>query len=310
VGTGLASPPAVAGPPAELAAAFGKAKACILLYRYGAPSQLETFDPKPAAPEGSRGELGTISSIVPGIDVSALLPRLARVMDKVTVVRSKTHPYPNHGVAYALTGIPRIDVPMEVNHRHTGTGRSSARWSSSATDAACPRARGPELPRNLVLPWPFSSQRVGETPRAGPYGGFLGTSYDPIFTEFVGQATRKTHLSIHKDTRWEGFDPYLGITPASRFRLTAEGHPGDRVSPAGRRPEHDPVRPPAASPAARARGTRPENTPGLIARPRLSCPFARIAAGLRSSDHVRLELAAAFSRRRAFRWLGTSVASP
>jgi hypothetical protein len=224
LGAGVVSSPVGAELPTERARCFGKAKACILLYLYGAPSQLETFDPKPAAPEGIRGELGTIPSIVPGIDLCALLPRLARVMDKVTVVRSMTHPYPNHGVAYALTGIPRIGIPMEVNHR------DAAHWPfmGSVVDFCDERrqpagARGPELPRNLVLPWPFSSQRLGETPRAGPYGGFLGSAYDPICTEFVGRATRKSQLRINQEIRWEGFDPYLGITPASSFRLSAVG---------------------------------------------------------------------------------------
>ncbi len=94
---------------------FGKAKSCILLYLYGSPSQLETFDPKPAAPVEVRGELGAIRSNVPGADVGELLPLTARVMDRVTVVRSLTHPYPIHGVAYALTGVTQIDVPMELN---------------------------------------------------------------------------------------------------------------------------------------------------------------------------------------------------
>jgi hypothetical protein len=224
LGAGVAPSPVAAALPAELARSFGKAKACILLFLYGASSQLETFDPKPAAPEGIRGTLGTIPSIVPGIDLCALLPRLARVMDKVTVVRSVTHPYPIHGVAYALTGIPRVDVPMEVNHRHAG------HWPfiGSVVDFCDERhrpegARGAALLRNLVLPWPFSSQRVGETPRAGPYGGFLGSGYDPICTEFVGQATRQTQLKINQQISWEGFDPYFGITPASRFRLSAGG---------------------------------------------------------------------------------------
>src|SRR3954451_1407185 len=48
-------------------AGFGRAKSCILLYLYGAPSQIETFDPKPAAPVEVRGELGTIPSVVPGL---------------------------------------------------------------------------------------------------------------------------------------------------------------------------------------------------------------------------------------------------
>src|SRR5579884_2961721 len=103
--------------PEALAKSFGRAKACILLYLYGAPSQLETFDMKPTAPVEIRGEFKPIRSRLPGLDVCELLPNAARVMDRVTVVRSLTHPYPLHGVAYALTGVPQIDVPMELNPR-------------------------------------------------------------------------------------------------------------------------------------------------------------------------------------------------
>src|ERR1035438_2237821 len=53
---------------------FGKAKSCILLYLYGSPSQLETFDPKPDAPLEVRGELRSIRSNVPGADVGEVLP--------------------------------------------------------------------------------------------------------------------------------------------------------------------------------------------------------------------------------------------
>ena len=99
-------------------AGFGKAKACILLYLYGSPSQLETFDMKPDAPVEIRGELKPIRSTpARACDVCELLPNAARVMDHVTVVRSLTHPYPIHGVAYATTGVPQIDVPMELNPR-------------------------------------------------------------------------------------------------------------------------------------------------------------------------------------------------
>src|SRR5205823_2119126 len=87
-------------------AGFGSAKACILLFPYGSPPQHETFDPKPDAPQEVRGELGSIATSVPGLRICDLLPRIARVMDKVTVVRSVTHPYPVHGVAYVVTGMP------------------------------------------------------------------------------------------------------------------------------------------------------------------------------------------------------------
>jgi hypothetical protein len=99
----------------------GKAKACILLFPYGSPPQHETFDPKPDAPAEVRGELGSIQTKVPGLRVCEKLPRVAGVMDRVTVVRSVTHHYPVHGVAYAVTGMPTYvplleDKPRDARH--------------------------------------------------------------------------------------------------------------------------------------------------------------------------------------------------
>ena len=210
---------------------FGQAKACILLFLYGSPSQLETFDPKPEAPVEIRGEFGTIASSVPGLNVCAHLPRLARVMDKVTVLRTVSHPYPIHGVAYATTGIPRIDVALELNPR------DPAQWPfiGSVVDYVERRrglARGddrPEVPRNLVLPWAFSSERVGEVPRAGPYGGFLGPAFDPVFTEFAGKATQKVKKTLAEKT-WEDLEPYRGVTPESRFRLGSVANLGPELT--------------------------------------------------------------------------------
>ena len=55
------------------------------------------------------------------------------------------------------------------------------------TQAARP---SPAVPDNIALPFPFSSHRVGEVPRAGPYAAFLGGAYNPVWTEFRGKATR------------------------------------------------------------------------------------------------------------------------
>src|SRR4051812_16873940 len=82
-----------AAPAPKHLAGFGKAKACILLYLYGAPPQHETFDPKPDAPVDVRGELKPISTSVPGLHIGELLPRTARLMDRVALIRSLTHPY-------------------------------------------------------------------------------------------------------------------------------------------------------------------------------------------------------------------------
>ena len=78
---------------------FGKAKNCICLFLYGSHSQIETFDPKPDAAEGIRGELGSIPSAVPGVWVNELLPRTARITDRLPIIRAVTHPHPVHGVA-------------------------------------------------------------------------------------------------------------------------------------------------------------------------------------------------------------------
>ncbi len=199
---------------------FGQAKACILLFLYGSPSQLETFDPKPDAPLEIRGELGCISSSVPGLNVCDRLPRLAQVMDKVTLIRSVSHPYPIHGVAYATTGIPRIDVPLELNPKdpsHWPFIGSAVNYIDGRRQGSSQAERS-SLPRNLVLPWAFSSHRVGEVPRSGPYGGFLGQAYDPVSTEFVGKGTRTARKTLVEKV-WEDVEPYRGITPESRFQL-------------------------------------------------------------------------------------------
>ncbi len=197
LGLGLTEWPALtaarAGEPLPSASlpGFGQAKACILLFMYGSPSQLETFDPKPDAPVEIRGEFGCIPSSVAGLNVCDRLPRLAQVMDKVTVIRSVTHPYPLHGVAFATTGIPRIDVPLELNPKdpsHYPFIGSAVDYVDGRRKEGAKPGRSP-VPRNLVLPWAFSSHRVGEVPRSGPYGGFLGQAYDPVCTEFAGKGT-------------------------------------------------------------------------------------------------------------------------
>ena len=210
--------PALGANPALLPG-FGKAKSVILLFLYGSPSQLETFDPKPNAPVEVRGELGQIPSNVPGLDVCERLPLLAKVMDKVTVIRSMTHPVPIHGVAYALTGNPRVDLAMELN------ARDPNHWPFIGSvvdylDGQNAGGKPPELPRNMVLPFAFSSQRVGEVPRAGPYGGFLGSAFDPVSTEFVGKGTVKAKKTLAEKV-WDDFELYRGISPESRFQLSA-----------------------------------------------------------------------------------------
>jgi hypothetical protein len=86
---------------------------CILLWLDGGPSHYESFDPKPDAPTEVRGEFKTIPTAVPGVHFSEVIPKLASVADKYTVIRSVCHKDPNHGGGnhYMMTGAP-TPVPV------------------------------------------------------------------------------------------------------------------------------------------------------------------------------------------------------
>ena len=87
---------------------------CILVWLDGGPSHYESFDPKPDSPKEIRGEFGAMKTSVPGVQFCDKVPNLAKVMDKMTIVRSICHKDPNHGGGnhYLMTGRP---TPVPVN---------------------------------------------------------------------------------------------------------------------------------------------------------------------------------------------------
>ncbi len=216
--------------PARAAAGFGSARACILLFPYGSPPQHETFDPKPDAPPEIQGEMKAIATSVPGLRIGDHLPRTARVMDRVTVVRSMTHPYPEHGVAYAVSGIPTYTPALETRPR------DPRHWPfiGSVVDYLGEKQTGvrvPAVPRNVGLPWLLNS-KTDQRVDAGPYAAFLGQTYDPVWADFDGEGTRVTPRYTDGQTRLFR-SPFGGVTPAGRFRLSAASRlPAD--VPAGR----------------------------------------------------------------------------
>jgi len=201
------------------AGGFGSAKRCILLYLWGSPSQLDTFDPKPDAPVEVRGALGSIPTALPGVRIGEVLPRIARSLDRVTVLRSLTHPYPVHGTAFATTGVPATDIPMESDPR------DPRHWPfvGSVVDYLAEREdpKVPAVPRNFGLPFPFGSKRGPS--RSGPFGGFLGAAYDTVWSEFRAKGIRE----VKRDSGAPDVptpmvaDPYLGILPTDRFETVA-----------------------------------------------------------------------------------------
>src|SRR5262245_40620579 len=111
--TGLARGRALHADSSDAPASFGRAKRVIVLYLYGAAAQHELWDMKPEAPAEIRGIFQPIETVVPGIKVCEHLPNLARVADRCTFIRSMTHPYNIHSAAYTLTGVEKVDIPME-----------------------------------------------------------------------------------------------------------------------------------------------------------------------------------------------------
>jgi hypothetical protein len=205
--------------PATERAGFGRAKACILLFPYGSPPQHETFDPKPDAPAEVRGEMGSIATRLPGLRIGEGLPRIAGVMDRACVVRSVTHPYAEHGVAYALSGIPTYTPALETRHRDT------RHWPfiGSVVDYLLARRTGRRdqaLPRNVVLPWVLNSKTDMDV-RAGPYAAFLGQAHDPVFTDYDGKGTRLAPRYFPNQGK-DFLDPFAGTTPEGRFHVSTE----------------------------------------------------------------------------------------
>jgi hypothetical protein len=145
-------------------------RSCILIFYYGGPSHLDTFDAKPDAPAEVRGAYGTIATRVPGIRVCEHLPRTARLMDRLALVRSLHHPMRNHNsaAAEALTGRTPAGGDQELL---TDDPRGLPTLGSAVSYALGPRAG--------VLPYvalPYTLYNVVQLP--GQTAGLLGGAYD------------------------------------------------------------------------------------------------------------------------------------
>lgn len=215
--------PLVAETSATAPAAPGRAKSCIMLFLFGAAPQHETFDPKELAPVEVQGELRGTSTSVPGVSICEGLPQTARVVDRLTIVRSMTHAFPLHSVAYALSGMPAYTTDLETKLRDNAHwpyvgSVADYLWSQRAATAA--EQRG--VPRHVGLPWVFNSQVDDLGLLAGPYSAFLGQRFDPTWTSFEGQATQVAPKCRHEQTKTYT-DPYAGLSPEARFVFDGAG---------------------------------------------------------------------------------------
>lgn len=208
---------------------FGKAKRILLVYLQGAATQLETWDPKPDAPPEVRGVCGATATSVPGVHLCGELPKMAKLVDRIAIVRSMTHPYNNHSNHYTLTGYPTVNFPSETNPLDSRHHPFFGSVLDYLEDQRRPGKR-PDMPRNIGLPWKFSSFSPVFR-RSGPYGAFLGQGYDPVWTEFDGKALKTVkRASFFQRKDVEVKDPFLGINPDARLRISKDGRLRDGIT--------------------------------------------------------------------------------
>jgi hypothetical protein len=168
----------------------GTAKSVILYNLLGGPSQMDMFDMKPLAPVEIRGEFRPIDTTLPGLSICEHLPNSARFMHQACVVRSVTHSYNAHNPLPIMTGF---------------SGGSFAQIKAEPTDppdigAICQYlGLGPaDLPGAVCMPcypgWGESVNYPGIR-RPGPYGGYLGSQYDPLFSDCAPTFDRTPKIS-------------------------------------------------------------------------------------------------------------------
>lgn len=160
-----------------------RAKSVIFLMLFGGPSQLETFDLKPEAPEQIRGPFRPIGCRTPGLLIGEHLPRTAEISDKFCVVRTLTHSFNDHsgGGHYMQTG-KRWHVPIGG-----GFSPTPRDWPSLGSIVEyCEQQRhglARPLPAYMVVPNSLGRlQEAGQYPRPGEHAGWLGQRYNPLTT--------------------------------------------------------------------------------------------------------------------------------
>jgi hypothetical protein len=148
-----------------------RAKSMILVFLTGGLSHLDSFDPKPDAPEGIRGEFRPIDTAVPGLRLCEHLPGLAACAGKLAVVRSMAHRHTNHlnATHWVLTGQAQPGAFFDKI-----ASRDDYPCYASALDLVRPRSDG--VPSGVMLP---TFLMEGPLTWPGQHAGFLGPKHDP-----------------------------------------------------------------------------------------------------------------------------------
>jgi hypothetical protein len=150
-----------------------RASSVIVLYLLGGAATQDMVDLKPDAPAEVRGEFRPVATNVPGIQVCEHLPRMARWAHRLAIVRSLYHRAGCHNPLPSYTGYAEPVTDL-INPRDTYPPSMGSVCESL-------RRRGGDLPDYVYLPCYLGWGQAIRRP--GPYAGFLGSRFDPLFTE-------------------------------------------------------------------------------------------------------------------------------
>ena len=163
----------------RIGSGWGKAKSVILLYMQGGPSHLDLWDPKENVPDNVRSVFKKIGSKVPGMDVTELLPKIAKVTDKLTMIRSMSYTPVglfNHTAAiYQIHTGYTADKVSPSGQLEPPTPKDFPTFGSNVVRLKPPSE--PMLPF-VMMPRPLQESNVVN--KAGT-AGFLGRAFDPYY---------------------------------------------------------------------------------------------------------------------------------
>ncbi len=169
---------ALAAPAEAQRAADPKANAVIYIFLSGGLAQHDSFDMKPDAPDNIRGEFEPIATQTPGIQICEHLPGLAARSNLWALVRSMSHPYPEHSAGHLLMLSGRSQLPVGFD----ASKPKPSDWPAMAAVAGATCAPRNNLPPAVVLPEILIHREGRVIP--GQFAGEMGTHRNPMFVTY------------------------------------------------------------------------------------------------------------------------------
>ena len=193
----------------------GPAKSIIMFNLLGGPAHMDMFDMKPDAPAELRGEFKPISTSLSGLQICEHMPALSKWMHRSTLIRTYSHGFNSHDPLSFMTGFTDAQISAQALPTDPPDMGAICQYLGL----------GPtDLPGAVCMPcFPGSGQKGWR--RRGPYGGFLGRQYDPLFT--------RCKPTFDREPKTKDYDPVLPV--GEPFPPAPDALPGMTIDRLGNR---------------------------------------------------------------------------